>query len=65
MIREELEEIFTSDDVRRKYNQILSKYRVEYINLKKSGSSPSDWKYWNIFNETYPKKKKNNYYAKY
>lgn len=44
-------------DVKIKYNQLLSKYRVEAAETKRSGSSASSWKYWNIFNETFPSKR--------
>ncbi len=42
-------------DTKAKYNQLLSKFKVENIESKKSGSGCSTWKYWNVFNETFSK----------
>lgn len=43
-------------DVKAKYNQLLSKYKYESAESNRSGAASSSWKYWNIFNSSFPKK---------
>ncbi len=46
----------TGSETRVKYNQLLCKYRESKIQLRKSGGGAIKWKYWEAFDESYPRK---------
>ena len=52
----EMNSSFTGIECKIKYNALLSKYKSELDNSKKSGANKSSWIYWELFNSTFSKK---------
>ncbi len=48
----ELEFETTAKKVACKYKDLLSRHRKELTESKRTGTSPSTWKYWNLFQDT-------------
>ena len=54
----ELQNELGGRQTREKYEQLLQRYRKEYDITVRSGSGASRWKYFNLFNSTFPKNTK-------
>ena len=48
----------SAKSIKEKYNQLLTKYREQKDKQQKSGEGNIVWRYWNLFNNTFPKKVK-------
>ncbi|KAI5154597.1 hypothetical protein ENBRE01_3416, partial [Enteropsectra breve] len=53
-VAEVFEVNISGDAAKIKYNHLLSKYRDELVESKKSGASTPKWKYWSVFHSTFP-----------